>query len=147
MNIQGDEPCIEPDVISKVIHALTGDAAMSTACTPVTNPEQLANPSCVKCVLDQNGAALYFSRSLIPHNAKEALHHLGIYCYKREFLKTYASKDATPLQLSEDLEQLKALENGYTIKVVVLDHPIIDVNDPEDIEKVERYLLENSICQ
>lgn len=149
INIQGDEPCIPPEVISKVINALKNDpeAVMSTAVTHLKSESEAQSPSVVKCVMDCHSNALYFSRALIPAGHKQAwrpdfpmYRHIGIYGYRRKFLLSYADLPPTPLQLAEDLEQLKVLENGYRIKVTVVDHHSIGVDVPEDIKKVEEWI-------
>lgn len=149
INIQGDEPCIEPDVIQKVIDILISDssAVMSTAIMPLDPEKDGQNSSVVKCVIDQNQTALYFSRSLIPGNKEQRTHpqhiyykHLGIYGYRRHFLFLYPKLPPTPLQQLEDLEQLKVLEHGYKIKTAVVSSLSIGVDTPEDIKKVEQLL-------
>lgn len=149
VNVQGDEPCLNPEVISSLIRKLQEDPAASCA-TPVfkASSSEDAVPY-VKCVKDIHDNALYFSRAFIPGNKSEAafsdiLCHMGIYAYRKAFLKTYAALPPTPLQLTECLEQLKILEYGYKIKVVVVDKPSLDVNHPEDIEKIESYLCKQN---
>lgn len=149
INIQGDEPCIEVAVIDQVIAALidSPDAVMSTAVMKLENKEDATNPSIVKCVLDRNQYALYFSRALIPAGKtlsyrEECTYykHLGIYGYRKEFLLKYAELEPTPLQLAEDLEQLKVLEHGYRIKAAIVNSRSIGVDTPEDTQKVEDLL-------
>lgn len=151
INIQGDEPCIETEVISKVIYALDDQASMSTAVMKLESEVEALDPSIVKCVFDKNGNALYFSRALIPGN--KTLHykpnvdyyrHLGIYCFKRDFLLKFATLNETPLQLAEDLEQLKVLEHGYKIKVAIVHSTSIGVDTPEDIKKIETILCKQN---
>lgn len=149
INIQGDEPFLEPVVIEKVIESLDSDlvAVMSTAVVKITTAEEALSSSVNKCVMDENGNALYFSRNLIPggHGVKwrpeiTYYKHLGIYGYRRDFLLHYAELEPTPLQLAEDLEQLKVLEHGYRIKVAVVESDSIGVDHPEDIKKIEQLL-------
>jgi 3-deoxy-manno-octulosonate cytidylyltransferase (CMP-KDO synthetase) len=149
INVQGDEPLLQSKVIESVIDKLVEDelAAMSTAVIKLTSKEEAANYSVVKCVMDQKGNALYFSRTLIPNGHSGEWHpkttyykHLGIYGYRREFLFHYAELKPTPLQLSEDLEQLKVLEHGYKIKVAIVDSISLGVDKPEDIKKIEHLL-------
>jgi 3-deoxy-manno-octulosonate cytidylyltransferase (CMP-KDO synthetase) len=146
MNIQGDEPCLEPEVIDQVIAALISDplASMSTACMPIHSQEESDNPNCVKCVLDLQGNALYFSRARIPAGfdcqLKNYNKHLGVYAYRKEFLLHYAALPPTPLQLAEDLEQLKVLEHGFRIKVAKVNSQSIGVDTPEDLIKVKSRL-------
>lgn len=154
LNIQGDTPLLEISVMEKVASALLNDptTSMSTAAVPFTSMEDLQNPSIVKCVLDNQQRALYFSRSAIPGAPKGQLkspapyyHHLGIYGYKPEFLLELAQLPPTPLQLAEDLEQLKVLEHGYRISVAIVDSISFGVDHPEDIKKVENILcMQNS---
>lgn len=152
VNIQGDEPCLDPVVVQKAVNALMADskAVMSTAAAPLRK-EESCDTNSVKCVMDLNGYALYFSRALIPGNRAgqydKALpyhKHLGLYIYKRDFLLTLGTLAPTPLQQAEDLEQLKVLEHGYPIKVVVVDYVCLDVNVPEDIKKVEKELCKQN---
>lgn len=149
VNIQGDEPCLETKVMESVVEALQSDAGsvMSTAAIPITSEEMARNPSVVKCVLDKSGHALYFSRGLIPHTRDQKYHkeiqyyhHLGIYGFRKEFLLHYNKLEKTPLQMIEDLEQLKVLEHGYRIKVAIVNSKSIGVDTPEDIKKVEELL-------
>lgn len=149
VNIQGDEPCLNPACISDTVALLQGDseAHMATPVSPLRDPKAAENSSLVKCVMDLHGNALYFSRALIPagrdlnfKNNVAYFRHIGLYAFRKDFLLKYATLPATPLQLAEDLEQLKVLENGYRIKVAVVESQSIDVNHPEDIQKVERYL-------
>lgn len=149
LNIQGDEPLIEPEVLESVINALQSDkeCVVSTAVIPLHSEELAIDRSIVKCVFDQNHRAIYFSRALIPHGKNGKLqedtayyHHLGIYCFRPQFLITYASLEPTPLQKAECLEQLKIIENGYKIKVAVVESESIGIDTPEDLKKVEQML-------
>lgn len=149
VNIQGDEPLIEAQVIESVIETLERDpiAVMSTAVAKIRSEEDAYSRSVNKCVVDENGNALYFSRSLIPagHSGiwdPEITYykHLGIYGYRRDFLFHYAELSATPLQLAEDLEQLKVLEHGFRMKVAVVESHSIGVDTPDDIKKIERMI-------
>lgn len=154
VNIQGDCPCLEAEVIQHITQLLFNDpsALMSTAVMKILSEEEALNPSIVKCSLDSSGYALYFSRSLIPGslNAKfnpqiNYFKHIGIYGFRREFLLTYGKLPPTPLQLAEDLEQLKVLEHGYRIKTAVVESSSISVDHPEDIKKVEEFLCKQNI--
>lgn len=145
VNIQGDEPLIEPEIIDGVVEALQNspDAVYSTACTPLKH-EEVAMRGRVKCILDKEGYAIYFSRGFIPHNKDGEvkkdytyLLHLGLQCYDRKFLSKYPKMEATPLQKQEDLEQLKVIENGYKIKVITVDHSAHGVDEPEDVQSIE----------
>jgi 3-deoxy-manno-octulosonate cytidylyltransferase (CMP-KDO synthetase) len=151
VNVQGDEPCLDPQAISSLIQALVNDsqAVMSTAIT-IQDEEEARNPHDVKCVIDLKGNALYFSRSTIPGNLKSPFQkgiyykHIGIYAYRPDFLLAYPTLAPTPLQLAEDLEQLKVLEHGYRIKTALVNGINVGVNTPEDIKKVECELCKQS---
>lgn len=149
INIQGDEPLLEPEVIEAVIKKLESDeeAAMSTAVVKIRSQEEATNYSTPKCIMDLHGNALYFSRTLIPngHQGKwqpdiTYYKHIGIYGYRRDFLLHYAELEATPLQKVEDLEQLKVLEHGFRIGVAIVESASIGVDRPEDIKKIEQRL-------
>lgn len=151
VNIQGDEPCLDPEVVDILIKDLMQqpEAVMTTPVVKITAKEQILNPSIVKCVFSPWKRALYFSRSPIPFPQKE-LHedyyrHVGIYCFKKAFLLDYAKLPKTRLQQIEDLEQLKILEHGFPIYVSELkeDHGI-EVNIPEDIKRVEEKLCKEN---
>lgn len=150
VNIQGDEPLIEPEIIDEVVQALQDapDAVYSTPCTPL-KADDVQMLGRVKCIVDQNGYAIYFSRGMLPHNKKGKpdpkhpyLLHLGLQCYDRDFLAMYGKMPATPLQLQEDLEQLKVIENGYKIKVITVNHCAHGVDEPEDVQSVEEVIKE-----
>ncbi len=153
INIQGDEPCIEPLVIEQVIKAL--DEAdlplMSSVVMKLVCEEEAFNPSIVKCVFDSKRNALYFSRALIPSSKipefkKDIAYyrHLGIYGYRRDFLINYAKLNETPLQMAEDLEQLKVLEHGVPIRLAIVTSKALGVDTPEDIKKVEDLLCKQN---
>ncbi|HTX22817.1 MAG TPA: 3-deoxy-manno-octulosonate cytidylyltransferase [Candidatus Aquilonibacter sp.] len=151
LNIQGDEPLIEPDAIDQVANALAG-SEMSTAATRIKNPGDLDNANVVKVVVNAAGRALYFSRRTIPYLREAAsgsseqlaafafLKHLGIYGYRRATLLRLVKFPVSPLENAEKLEQLRALENGIQIAVVQVDYDSVGVDAPEDVEWVERYL-------
>ena len=127
VNVQGDEPMIPPEVIDRLAEAFNSDADLNMATMKVVmDEEDYENPAAVKVVTDQQGYALYFSRSLMPYprNKPEGFKvfkHVGIYAYRRNFLLKYAALAPTPLEKAESLEQLRALENGYKIKVLESD--------------------------
>ncbi|KAF0181629.1 MAG: 3-deoxy-manno-octulosonate cytidylyltransferase (CMP-KDO synthetase) [Limisphaerales bacterium] len=152
VNIQGDEPLIDPAVIDVVATALVG-AEMSTAATPIKNTEEYDNPNVVKVVTSVAGRALYFSRRTIPFLRDYAgqpvaaqlaafpiLKHLGIYGYRRDALLRLVKFPQSPLEQAERLEQLRALENGIPIAVVRVDYDSVGVDVPADVERVERLL-------
>lgn len=149
INLQGDEPCVEPETIEAIINLLKLDpsANMSTAVAPITSQEEALSSSVVKCVLSSHGEALYFSRGLIPasksnkYNPETTYYkHIGIYAFRPDFLLKYVALSNTPLQMLEDLEQLKVIEHGYQIKVAIVEHGCIGVDTPEDIKIVEPLL-------
>ncbi len=152
VNIQGDEPMIEPEVINLVANALE-KSEMSTAATLIKNPADVDNPNVVKVVVSTAGNALYFSRRTIPYLREAAssspgeqlaafafLKHLGIYGYRRETLLRLVKFTVSPLENAEKLEQLRALENGIGIAVVKVDYDSIGVDAPEDVAKVEKII-------
>lgn len=149
VNIQGDEPCMAPSTIEKVIALLEEDleAEMATAAVRIYTEEEAMNPNVVKCIFDRHGKALYFSRALIPGNkrgkyAPTATYykHLGIYAYRPRFLRDFAGWPKTTLQAEEDLEQLKVLEHGARIKVAIAENDSHGVDIPEDIHTIEKLL-------
>lgn len=141
INVQGDEPLISPKAIDGVIRELINDSdlLMSTIASPFHDAADLVKSNLVKVILDKNGYALYFSRSVIPfaRNAyKKYLKHIGIFGFRADFLQKYINLSQTPLELAESLEQLRALENGYKIKVKVEDFDHLSVDTEEDLFKV-----------
>jgi len=146
VNVQGDHPMTSPEAIGMAVHLLKRDpkAQMSTLATPLVDLEDFQSPHVVKCVFDQDGNALYFSRSPIPYSAKGvpkgAYHHVGLYAYRTSFLLSSLDYPTTPLQGQEDLEQLKVLERGYRIKVGVISEVPIGVDTPGDLVKLEKCL-------
>ena len=146
VNIQGDEPLIEPHIIDACVETLWGSPSSCVHSTPVTalSVVDVHNPSRVKCVLDKDGYALYFSRSCIPGcKASCSRHgnyylHLGLQCYDANYLRIFTHLLPTPLEIAEDLEQLRTLENGYRIKVVVVAHEGHGVDEPADIISIEK---------
>lgn len=151
VNVQGDEPLIEPDMINSIIDSFKEDSSisMSTLKYKLDKMEDIENPNYVKVITDKKGYALYFSRSVIPYPRKLDIQnyykHVGIYGYKRDFVIEYAKMEPTPLELSESLEQLRALENGYRIKVMETPYKILGVDTQEELEKVREYIKENGI--
>ncbi|MBR8702224.1 3-deoxy-manno-octulosonate cytidylyltransferase [Fusobacterium sp. DD29] len=151
VNVQGDEPLIEPDMINSIIDSFKEDdsIAMSTLKYKIDTMEEIENPNYVKVITDKKGYALYFSRSVIPYPRKMDLKnyykHVGIYGYKRDFVIEYAKMEPTPLEKSESLEQLRALENGYKIKVMETPYKIIGVDTQEELEKVREYVIKHKL--
>lgn len=152
VNVQGDEPLLDPALIEAVAGALhdNPEAVMATACHPLTTAGDYFNPNVVKVVCDARGRALYFSRASIPWDrdrlaAKPDLmpaglpahRHIGLYAYRVRFLRRYGELAASPLERCESLEQLRVLWHGYSIQVVSVDHPpAAGVDTPEDLERV-----------
>ena len=143
VNIQGDEPMIDPAAIDAAVLGLLEqeDVPMATLKTRIGNPADVADPNVVKVVTDRMGRAIYFSRSAIPflrEPAERAAHfkHIGLYVYQREFLLGYSELPVGPLERAERLEQLRALENGFRIQVIETDYDSLGVDTPEDWEKV-----------
>jgi 3-deoxy-manno-octulosonate cytidylyltransferase (CMP-KDO synthetase) len=164
VNVQGDLPLIAPDMIVEVIEPLARDdaAPMSTLRRAIVDPAEYRNPHVVKVVVDGRGDALYFSRATIPYlrgpGPPEGGHltgspeapsvmaafrppvykHIGLYAFRRDFLLTFAALPRTPLEQAESLEQLRALEHGYRIGTVETRHESIEVDTPDDLERVRR---------
>lgn len=149
VNVQGDEPLIDPQLIDETIRALIDhpDAVVSTAVKRTTSQQEIVNPNIVKAVLDKNDRALFFSRSPIPYmrDAKKDegwgksgvyYKHFGIYVYRADFLQRFASLPPSPLEKAEKLEQLRILENGFTIQCVVTQYDSLPVDTEEDLERV-----------
>jgi len=154
VNVQGDEPMIDPAMIQAAVAPLLADASipMGTLKTPLTSLAEYQNPNVVKVVTDQQGFALYFSRAPIPYprdfsgdleqrwTELAAARHVGLYVYRREFLLSYPHLQATPLETQECLEQLRALENGFRIRVAESNLAGQGVDTPEDLERVRKIL-------
>jgi 3-deoxy-manno-octulosonate cytidylyltransferase (CMP-KDO synthetase) len=152
VNVQGDEPLIDPAVIDAVAKALAGNE-MSTAAAPLRDPREYDDPNVVKVVVSTGGRALYFSRRTIPYLRDAArgstaeqlaafpfLKHLGLYGYRRETLLRLVCLPVSPLERAERLEQLRALENGISIAVTVVEHESVGVDVPADVARVEKLL-------
>ena len=152
VNIQGDEPLIDPALIDALVAKLKDDSrwSMATAVTPIVSCDDLAAKSVVKVVLDRDDGALYFSRSPIPCDRDNTpdlagglyVRHLGIYAYRGAFLRRYVAEPPCALELTEKLEQLRALWMGARIAVVRTIDEGVGVDTPEDAVRVERILLE-----
>lgn len=154
VNVQGDEPLIDPAMIEAAVQPLLDNAAipMGTLKTPLTSLEEFHNPNVVKVVTDRQGFALYFSRAPIPHPRDFAgelasrwrelacAKHVGLYVYRREFLLAFPKLEPTPLEDQEKLEQLRALEHGFRIRVAETALGVQGVDTPEDLERVRRLL-------
>ncbi|MHB9117187.1 MAG: 3-deoxy-manno-octulosonate cytidylyltransferase [Burkholderiales bacterium] len=158
VNVQGDEPLIDPRLIAEVAEQLGehDDAAIATTCHPMAGREDLFNPNIVKAVLDSRGYALYFSRAPIPYSRDifassasgypedlPALRHIGLYAYRASFLKIYSQLAPAPIERHEALEQLRALWHGYRISVRITGSaPAAGVDTPDDLARVRHILGE-----
>ena len=142
VNVQGDEPMIPPEVIDKLAQAFEDDKDLNmTTLKTLMGEEEYNNPNAVKVVTDQNGYALYFSRSLLPYPRNKTADfkvykHVGIYAYRRSFLLSYAAYEPTPLEQIEGLEQLRVLENGQRIKVLESKFQGIGIDTQEDLDAI-----------
>jgi 3-deoxy-manno-octulosonate cytidylyltransferase (CMP-KDO synthetase) len=139
VNVQGDEPLVEPDAIDELVAPLRTDPSlpMSTVRRRITDASEYTDPHVVKVVVDQDSNALYFSRAPIP-SKQPAYKHIGLYAYRRSFLLALARLQPTPLEVAESLEQLRALEHGFRIRAVEIQHDSVGVDTPEDLERVRR---------
>ena len=150
VNVQGDEPLIDPKLVDSLAASLLKDSglSMATAACPIRSEKDFHDVNVVKVVLAQNGDALYFSRSPLPfpRNPLEspALRHLGIYAYRRDFLENYVRWMPTPLEKTESLEQLRALEHGARIRVILTEHDGVGVDTPEQAVLVEQLIINHS---
>lgn len=144
VNIQGDEPLIDPEAIDAAILAVQGDDAvvMGTLKKQIYDPADVTNPHVVKVVTDLLGNAIFFSRCSIPYerDATGAVYfkHIGLYVYRHDFLLHYPDLTVGPLEQAERLEQLRALENGYRIRVVPTEYESLGVDTPEDLQRVNQ---------
>lgn len=148
VNIQGDEPFIDPKVIDGLVASLKSDTAASVATVvkEIKAEEEINNPNVVKVVVDRNRYALYFSRSVIPYNRNpdrpsglRYFKHLGLYAYRKDFLMSYKDWPKSMLEATEQLEQLRILEAGYKIKTIETDIESLAVDTPEDLDKVLKF--------
>lgn len=144
VNVQGDEPLIDPRMIDETIMPLVDepDLLAATLCTMILNEDDFNNPNVVKTVKDLNNNALYFSRSLIPYprnnDGFQPLEHIGIYVFRYDFLMRFVELNQTPMEKVESLEQLRILENGYKLRVTTTQYPYdaLSVDTQEDLEAV-----------
>ena len=171
VNLQGDEPFIRPDMVDLLFDAMVKEHLnMATLCSPIVDEEEYTNPNTVKVVLDKSGFALYFSRSPIPYfsvhgsgyplagvtvhgnsqsptqNSKLKTQnciykHIGIYAFSRSFLEKYVTMEKSPLEEAESLEQLRVLENGYKIKVLITDYNGFGIDTEDDLKRAQSLFL------
>lgn len=145
INLQGDEPMIKVDYIEAVIDGVKNHKAdISTLICPIKDKEDVEKPQLVKCVIDNDGFALYFSRSKIPFERNENpapfYGHIGIYGYTREALVKMTTSPQTPLEIAESLEQLRALQMGMKIKTAIVNEKPVGIDTKEDFEEFERII-------
>ena len=150
INIQGDEPFIDPQQIDILASLLDGNTELATLVKKIDEDEELFDSNVVKCIVAANGSALYFSRSAVPFNRNEPkenwvqrgnyFKHIGIYAYRTDILKSITDLKQSSLEISESLEQLRWLENGYQIKVAETTIGSIGIDTPEDLKKVQSFL-------
>ena len=151
VNVQGDEPEIEPDIIDRLVERLeTSDDDMATAATPFPAGVKVDDPNLVKVVTGIGGRAIYFSRCPIPFQREKSetapyFKHIGLYVYQRDFLLAYSSLPVGPLETAERLEQLRALENGYRIRVVETEYESLGVDTAEDLERVSKLFAASNL--
>ena len=150
VNVQGDEPLIEPGMIDEAVAPFAHDATLpiSTLRRRISDPSELANPNVTKVVVDRDDNALYFSRAPVPYTRPGcppavAWRHVGLYVYRRECLLRLASLAPTALEQSEALEQLRALEHGIRIKAIETQYDSVGVDTPDDLERVRRVFRES----
>ncbi len=153
VNVQGDEPLIDPALVAATAALITAEVPMATAAHPINAAEDVFNPNVVKVVLDAKGRALYFSRAAIPWHRDgfaqssatlpagyRPLRHIGLYAYSQAFLQAYPALPVSPLEQVEALEQLRVLWNGYPIAVHLTDDaPAAGIDTPEDLARVRRH--------
>ena len=151
INLQGDEPLLDPELIDEMAGILSADHSlrMITAANPLDDVASRDDPNVVKVVLDTSGHALYFSRSPIPYARREEdrptmLRHMGLYGYRRDFLTEFVSWQPTPLEQSEQLEQLRALEHGTRIRVLITNHRALGLDTPDQAPELEALLQQST---
>ncbi|HOO55752.1 MAG TPA: 3-deoxy-manno-octulosonate cytidylyltransferase [bacterium] len=143
VNVQGDEPLMDPGLINRAVEHFGAipDFRFGSAMTPIETEEDIQNPNVVKVVVGQGGQALYFSRFPLPYRRKHTTipvyQHIGFYVYSREFVLSYSKMSPTPLEQTESLEQLRAIENGIRIDMIETKYQGIGVDAPEDVARIE----------
>jgi 3-deoxy-manno-octulosonate cytidylyltransferase (CMP-KDO synthetase) len=146
LNVQGDEPLIAPKALASCVERISADETidMSTLATTLSSADDLNRPNVVKVVIDLAGKALYFSRSPLPYSGRGPgspwLKHIGVYCFRRDYLLSFVKLPQGPLEIAEKLEQLRVLEHGGTIGVAVTPFDTVGVDLPEDLARAERVL-------
>ncbi|HPL69130.1 MAG TPA: 3-deoxy-manno-octulosonate cytidylyltransferase [Brevefilum sp.] len=151
INVQGDEPLIDPRLIDEASQPLIDDDSLvaATLCKPILQEEKLSNPNVVKVIRDYQDFGIYFSRSVIPYPRNketfQAYEHIGIYVYRHDFLMKFVQMPQSKLEVIESLEQLRIIENGFRIKVVETQYPYtgVSVDTQEDLEEVRKIIASN----
>ncbi len=145
INLQGDEPFIKPKMLEQLVEPyLRGELPdMTTLAYPISSPDEFTDPGAVKVITDLNHNAIYFSRSPIPYfrvdTEAPVYHHIGLYAFKRDFLLKYTTLTQTPLEKTEALEQLRAIEHGYKIRVCLTEERTLEINTPEELELAQGF--------
>ena len=154
INIQGDQPLVDPRSFDAVVQPFVDDATvkMSTLAFTIQDEREITDPKDVKVTIDNNGDALYFSRATIPYGRDgltgyEIYKHLGVYAYTREFLECFRRLTPGRLERIEKLEQLRAMEHGYRIRVVVTPYDSPEVDLPVDIKRIEKKMRASGLCK
>lgn len=148
VNVQGDEPFVEKELLENLLKAFEDEkenVQVASLMYPISGEEEILNPNHVKVVVDKNNNALYFSRSVIPYHREQTINanyfkHIGIYAYRKDALLNFTTWKPTPLESLEKLEQLRYLENGVKIKMVLTDESPVSIDIPEDLEKAIKLL-------
>lgn len=149
VNVQGDEPFVKKETLRQLLSAFNSkDVSIASLMCEIKTKEEIENPNNVKVVVDTDNNALYFSRSVIPFKRNQQsftsfFKHIGIYAYKKELLMQFATWGKTPLENAEMLEQLRYLEKGFRIKMVITEENQISIDTPEDLQLAEEYLFSN----
>ncbi len=145
VNLQGDEPFIKPSMLEELVSPyLNGEMPdMATLAYPINLEKNYNNPGAVKVITDLHGDALYFSRAPIPYfretTKAPVYHHIGLYAFRREFLLKYTTLLQTPLEKAESLEQLRAIEHGYKIRVTITENKTLEINTQEEYEQAQEF--------
>src|SRR6185312_13509123 len=145
INLQGDEPFIKPRMLEQLVSPyLAGETPeMTTLAYPLNMKTEYTNPGAVKVITDLKGNAIYFSRAPIPYfrtqESAPVYHHIGLYAFRRDFLLSYKLLSQTPLEKTESLEQLRALEHGYKIRVCLTEEKTLEINTPEEYEQAQQF--------
>ena len=140
LNVQGDEPLLPSAAVERLVSIMRADhkLLMATLATTGSGTAEMKRPDVVKVAVDREGYAMYFSRASVPHGTDKFLHHIGIYAFRRKFLLGYDAMPKGPFEKAEGLEQLRALENGFRIRVMPCRARSFGVDRPEDIKRVEK---------